>query len=278
MTPLAEDGDVDAKAMRRLAETQLEVGVDGRVVGGDGAARHPAAGSRRPGGRRGRRRRDPRAGTHRVVATARAVLAAGADAVVVAAPFCIAPDDAEIVEHYRVVAAAVDAPLVAYDYPAGTGARLSPAVVEAIAGNIVALKDSSGDLTTFHETRRRVPDLPVLTGSELLADTSLQLGAAGLVPGLGNVDLDGHVRLYRAAREGRWADAAAEQDRLARLFRIVDVGDRSRIGFTAGALGVFKAAMVLRGVIPDGRVNPPMLPLAADEIACIAAILSLAGL
>jgi 4-hydroxy-tetrahydrodipicolinate synthase len=288
VTPLSDDGEVDAKALRRLAETQVEAGVDGLFVGGssgeaallDESRLVAAVGAavEAVGGQVPVLAGCLDTGTHRVIATARAVRAAGADAVVVAAPFYIAPHPSEIVAHYRVVASAVDAPVVAYDYPAGTGARLTPAVVAEIADVVVALKDSSGDLATLREIRRRVPDLPVLTGSELLADVSLRLGASGLVPGLGNVDPDGYVRLYRAAVEGRWADAAAEQDRLARLFRIIDVADRGRIGFTAGALGAFKAAMVLRGTIPDGRVNPPMLPLVDPEIARIAEILREAGL
>ncbi|MTD15330.1 dihydrodipicolinate synthase family protein [Nakamurella sp. YIM 132087] len=290
VTPLSADGSVDEKAMAELAESQLAAGVDGLFVGGSSgevalldteqltaavsAAARVAAGS------------VPvlagsiETGTRRVIATARQVVAAGADAVVTTAPFYIAPHDDEIIGHFAAVAAAIDAPVVAYDYPAGTAQRLRPHVVAELhrQGSVIGLKDSSGDLVTFREILRLVPDLPVLTGSELLADTALSLGAAGLVPGLGNVDPEGYVRLYRAAKDGRWADAAAEQDRLARLFRIVSVADTGRIGFTAGALGAFKAAMVLRGTIPDGRVNPPMLPLQQDEIDRIAGLLADAGL
>ena len=97
----------------------------------------------------------------------------------------------------------------------------------------------------------------MFTGSETVTDLALQLGAHGQVPGLGNVDPDGYVRLGRAAAAGDWAAAAAEQERLLRLFTIIDVADRSRIGFTAGALGAFKAAQYLRGVIDDTPVRRP---------------------
>jgi 4-hydroxy-tetrahydrodipicolinate synthase len=57
------------------------------------------------------------------------------------------------------------------------------------------------------------------------------------------------------------------------LFSIVDVADRSRIGFTAGALGGFKAAQYLRGVIETPRCADPLLPLNASEIDAIRDIL-----
>ena len=141
------------------------------------------------------------------------------------------------------------------------------------------VKDSSGDLASCREIRRRVPaDFPLLTGSELPADTAVQLGAARIMPGLGNVDPHGYVRLYRAAVAGDDVAAAGEQDRLARLFTIVAVADRGRIGFTAGALGACKAAMALRGNIASPATNLPLLPLDETETKAIAAILEEAGL
>jgi 4-hydroxy-tetrahydrodipicolinate synthase len=184
-----------------------------------------------------------------------------------------------VLAHFRHVHAAVDVPVIAYDIPSAVGTALAPELIAALAESetVVALKDSSGDLAKFREVLRRT-DLPAFSGSELFADTAVGLGAAGIVPGLGNVDPDGYVRLYRAARAGDTAAARAEQDRLAGLFRIVEVADRSRIGFTAGALGAFKAAMALLGILDHGTVNPPLSPLSADEIRAIAAILVAHGL
>nr|BFE84252.1 hypothetical protein GCM10020093_068530 [Planobispora longispora] len=59
-------------------------------------------------------------------------------------------------------------------------------------------------------------------------------GADGAVPGLGNVDPHGYVRLVRACAEGRWAEARAEQDRLTRLFGIVEAVDPATAGAAPG--------------------------------------------
>jgi 4-hydroxy-tetrahydrodipicolinate synthase len=117
----------------------------------------------------------------------------------------------------------------------------------------------------------------VLTGSELTVDCALWMGADGVVPGLGNVDPSGYVRLWRAARDGDWAAARTEQERLLRLFEFVTVGG-SRMGGSSSALGAFKAALYLRGVIATPVTAPPQIPLDDDELARVGKYLSAADL
>ncbi|WP_020666292.1 dihydrodipicolinate synthase family protein [Amycolatopsis nigrescens] len=289
-TPIGPDGEVDRRSLERLIAFQLDAGVDGVFLGGStgeiallDSARQRAVLEVAVGTVAGAVPVLAGAvdtGTLRVIEHARRAAELGVDAVVVTAPFYVQPHPAEIVGHFRAVQAAVDRPLIAYDIPSAVGSRLTPDVVAELAESklVVALKDSSGDLESFREILRRVPGFPALTGSELLADTALGIGANGLVPGLGNVDPHGYVRLYRAMRDGDLATARAEQDRLAGLFRIISVADRRRIGFTAGALGSFKAAMALRGIIDHPATHPPLLPLDDTETATITTLLDEAGL
>ncbi|MEY7973486.1 dihydrodipicolinate synthase family protein [Saccharomonospora xinjiangensis] len=289
VTPLNEHGDVDRASLERLVSFQLDAGVDGLFVGGssgeiallDTAQRRAVievvAGTAAKAVPVLAGAIDT--GTRRVVEHARQAAELGADAVVVTAPFYVRPGSAEIVDHFRHVHAAVDVPVVAYDIPSAVHVPLTPDIVAELAAEklVVALKDSSGDLAAFREILRST-DLPALTGSELFADTAVQVGASGIVPGLGNVDPHGYVRLHRAARDGDHRAAAEEQERLARLFRIISVADRSRIGFTAGALGAFKAALAVRGVIANPATNLPLRQLDDEEKRAIAALLDEAGL
>ena len=103
-------------------------------------------------------------------------------------------------------------------------------------------------------------------------------GADGLVPGLGNVDPAGYVRLYDAARDGRWEDARREQDRLTELFRIVEVPAPSRVSAGAAGLGAFKAALTELGVIASPRMAAPMESVNDDERRRIRTILESTGL
>ncbi|MFJ2725940.1 dihydrodipicolinate synthase family protein [Streptomyces collinus] len=221
--------------------------------------------------------------TPRVLDHVSAVTAAGARAVVVTAPFYARTHPSEIVHHYRRVAAASPVPVIAYDIPSAVHTKLPAEVVLGLAadGVLAGLKDSSGDLAAFREIvtgARAHPGFSVLTGSELLVDSALALGADGAVPGLANVDPHGYVRLYRMCRSGDWEGARAEQERLCALFGIVGVGDPARMGTSSSALGAFKAALHLRGVIACAATAEPQVPLSGDEVARVGKFLAGAGL
>ncbi|MEV6291277.1 dihydrodipicolinate synthase family protein [Streptomyces sp. NPDC051896] len=221
--------------------------------------------------------------TPRVLDHVTAVTAAGADAVVVTAPFYTRTHRSEIVHHYRRIAAASEVPVIAYDIPVAVHTKLPAEVVLGLAADrvLAGIKDSSGDLAAFREivTGSRVhPGFSVLTGSELIVDSALALGADGAVPGLANVDPHGYVRLYRMCRAGDWEGARAEQERLCALFGMVTVGDPARMGGSSSALGAFKAALHLRGVIDCAVTAEPQVPLSGEEIERVGKFLAAAGL
>jgi 4-hydroxy-tetrahydrodipicolinate synthase len=154
-------------------------------------------------------------------------------------------------------------------------------VVElAREGAIAGLKDSSGDEGGFRYAlldTAGLPDFFAMTGAELTADCAMLMGAAGVVPGLANVDPHGYVRLYEAACRGDWTAARAEQERLCRLFEIVRVGlPRTSVG--AAGVGGFKTAMMLLGIIAENVMALPQRTLEGGEITRVAEILRKIGL
>ncbi|MFD4664359.1 dihydrodipicolinate synthase family protein [Streptomyces halstedii] len=221
--------------------------------------------------------------TNRAVERARAAAALGADAVVATAPFYTRTHATEIDRHFRDIAAAVDLPLLAYDVPVCVHTKLDPELLLPLAadGVLAGVKDSSGDDGSFRRLAIAARDLPgfsVLTGHELVVDAMMLGGADGSVPGLGNVDPHGYVRLHEAAVRGDWAAATAEQDRLVGLFEIVTAAAPGTSSATAAGLGAFKTALMLRGVIATNVMSPPMRRLDAAETVKIAAYLDRAGL
>ncbi|MER5913423.1 dihydrodipicolinate synthase family protein [Streptomyces sp. NPDC001982] len=224
--------------------------------------------------------------TPRVLEHVAAATAAGADAVVATAPFYTRTHPSEIARHYRLIAARSGVPVVAYDIPSAVHTKLPAELVLELAsdGALAGLKDSSGDLAAFREVVTGAGNLPgtsgfaVLTGSELVVDAALALGADGAVPGLANVDPHGYVRLYRLCRAGDWTGARAEQERLCALFGMVRVGDPARMGGSSSALGAFKAALHLRGVIDCPATAEPQVPLSAEETERVGKFLAAAGL
>ncbi|MFE3769974.1 dihydrodipicolinate synthase family protein [Streptomyces sp. NPDC059122] len=229
--------------------------------------------------------------TARVLEHARTAAALGADGLVATAPFYTRTHPREVAAHFRHLRTATGLPLIAYDIPVSVHHKLSPALVRELAedGTLAGLKDSSGDdgalrrllVALGGRTARRTgpaPAFAVLTGSELTADAALLAGADGIVPGLGNVDPAGYVRLYDAARAGDWPRASAEQERLVSLFDLTDTGPEAEMGRSSSALGGFKAALQLLGVIARRDTAVPQLPLSEESVAEVGRRLTEAGL
>ncbi|MEU2868765.1 dihydrodipicolinate synthase family protein [Streptomyces olivoreticuli] len=295
-TPLTSGGDVDVRSLGALVEHVLAAGAEAVfALGSSGEAAFltddrrgtalravvEAVGGRVP----------VLAGaidmtTARVQAHARAAETLGADALVVTAPFYAGAHPVETAEHFRRVRAGTGLPLIAYDIPSAVHSKLTAATLLPLVedGTLAGLKDSSGDLGALRVLlaglRERGLDrtFSVLTGSERAADAALLAGAHGIVPGLGNVDPAGYVRLYGHARAGRRREAAAEQDRLRALFALTETGDPAVMSGGSSALRGFKTALHLLGVIdcPATAAHPDPLPEAS--VRTVRRLLEEAGL
>ncbi|NNU48690.1 dihydrodipicolinate synthase family protein [Rhizobium sp. WYCCWR 11279] len=220
--------------------------------------------------------------TDRVIAHAKVAKAAGADAVVVTAPFYTVTSQSEILDHFRYIRDAVDIPLIAYDIPVCVHVKLQRQTVVTLAreGAIIGLKDSSGDDGNFRYALLDLAeqkDVFLMTGSEIVVDTALLMGAHGVVPGIANVDPHGYVRLWDAAQRGDWVAARNEQERLCRLFEIVWVA-QGRVSGGAAGIGAFKTAMRSLGIIDSTVMPRPRASLNDAETAQIDEILRATGL
>ena len=218
----------------------------------------------------------------RILPAARRAQELGAGAIVVTAPLYALNNAAEIADHFRIIAAGLDIPVIAYDVPVRGPAKLGRDLLVQLGreGVIAGVKDSSGDDVAFRRlvdaNRAAGAPLSISTGHEVMVDGMFLLGADGAVPGLANVDPAGYVRLFEAAQRGDWDAARTEQDRLCRLFEIVFV-PQGRSG-DGGGIGAFKAAVAALGVIASGTMPAPIESLSADEVAGVEAILREVGL
>lgn len=282
VTPMSPDGVVDVAGLERLVGFLLEAGVHGLfVLGSSGEAPYLS---------------DAQRGVvvqtvlgmasgqvpvlvgvldmtaPRIAHQATAARDAGADYVVVTPPFYALASHAEVVAHFKIVRERGELPIVAYDIPARSSYKLTPEIVRELAQDqvIAGIKDSSSDVVGL---RRMLPvlaengGLAALVGSELIVDVGVFLGAAGAVPGLANVDPHGYVRLYQAAWDEDWITARAEQHRLLKLYRSIELGRSYGLGIDAAAYGAFKAALAMRGVLTTAHTAAPQhrLPTPVQE-------------
>ncbi|GAA4221046.1 4-hydroxy-tetrahydrodipicolinate synthase [Streptosporangium album] len=294
-TPLTPDFEVDTGSLTRLVDHLLDGGVDGLfVLGSSSEVAFLPDGHRaivldtvlgHVGGQVPVLAGVIDMTTPRVLEHVRAAVKAGVDGIVATAPFYTRTHPVEIDGHFRTIAGQAGLPLYAYDLPVSVHSKLGADLLLGLAadGVLAGVKDSSGDEAGLREVilgRRERSDIgsfSVLTGSELTVDSALWMGADGVVPGLGNVDPHGYTRLFRSASEGDWEAARTEQERLFRLFGLVRAGG-ARMGAGSSAMGAFKAALHLRGIIDHPTTALPQIPLDGDETGRVGAYLAAAGL
>ncbi|MGI8418255.1 MAG: dihydrodipicolinate synthase family protein [Nakamurella sp.] len=300
-TPLADGAAagtvaVDTGSLRRLVDYQLAGGVSGLFALGSSSeaafltrdARRLALQTivERVGGRVPVLAGAIDMTTPRVLEHVADALAIGVDGIVVTAPFYTRTHPQEIANHFRFIKDAVGSlPLFAYDLPVSVHIKLDTTLLLDLAaeGVLAGVKDSSG---SDHSVRALVTGrndfglqgLSVLTGSEVTVDSAILYGADGVVPGLGNVDPAGYVRLVAAAKSGDAVAARLEQERLIKLFAITAQGDLSRMGGGSAGLGGFKAALAMLGVIDRHLMAPPQVPLNEAELDGVKACLVQSGL
>ncbi len=296
-TPFTANYEVDEKSLRKLINHLIDGGVHGLFVLGSTSEVAYLTDKRRADVIRiaideTKGRVPVVAGaidmtTLRVNEHVRAAVDAGIDGIVLTAPFYVRTHPEEIALHFKLVKEACgDVPLYAYDIPiAANGVKLETSTVLKMAkeGVIQGLKDSSGNdagirAVVLGAQKMGLKEFVVLTGSELTVDSALMAGAHGVVPGIGNIDPVGYVKIFDYVAAGDYKAARAEQERLTEMFGLVDVGAPSRMGRGSSALGAFKASLKLLGIIEDGRTAPPQIPLNAEEIAAIVPFLKNAGL
>lgn len=210
-------------------------------------------------------------GTSMTVETALEAERAGADAVVVAAPYYFGAGDRAIVRHVETVAARVVIPVILYNIPQCTHNLMTAGVVGELAANprVVGIKDSSGDIQLFkaHLALRERYGFRVLQGSEQAMGDSLRLGADGLVPGLGNVAPEVFVGLVRAVRAGDREAARRAERTIQELLGIYSI---------APTFAAMKAAVSVFGVCARTTVAP-LDPATDEQTERIAGVLRSAG-
>jgi 4-hydroxy-tetrahydrodipicolinate synthase len=131
----------------------------------------------------------------------------GSDFLVTTTPFYYSfPHPDSIKEFIDTLTNGLTTSLVFYNCPGMTGNKVSIETMEYIMHipQVIAIKDSSGDLSMVLELLRRYPrgdtrPCSILQGDESVYDVSLMMGADGVVTGGGTVFTKLLVDLYTAA-------------------------------------------------------------------------------
>jgi dihydrodipicolinate synthase/N-acetylneuraminate lyase len=182
---------------------------------------------------------------------------AGADAVVLSAPYYFPAGQPELLEYVQGITAEIPLPVFLYNMPSHTKLTFGLEVVrEAMRlPNVVGLKDSSGDMAYFHRVRRLAgdrPDWSLLVGPEGLLAESVLLGGDGGVCGGANLCPRLFVDLFEAAVSGDMARVRQLHDRVWRIAETVYSVGHHPSAFLKG----LKCALSCLGICSDVMAEP----------------------
>lgn len=280
ITPFTDGGSsVDARALRRLVNWQIEQGIDGLIPLGsageflsvtreerqeiieiclaEAAGRVPVyvgTGAEVTG--------------HAIELSIEAEKM-GAAGVMIIPPFYCSPSDDELFAHYRKIGEAISIPIMLYNNPATANVDMTPPMVARLSqiDTVRLIKESTLDVT-------RVRDIIDLAGDRIgvfagiLGYESCWLGAIGWVAVCSNLLPRESVQLFELA-EAQDRDAALPlYHRILPIIRWV--GAHRYVSAT-------KAGFEIMGM-PVGAPREPRLPLPSNEYEQLAAAFDQLGL
>jgi 4-hydroxy-tetrahydrodipicolinate synthase len=185
---------------------------------------------------------------------------AGADGLLIVAPYYNKPPQAGIEAHFKAVASVTDLPIMMYDIPGRTGVEIESDTIVRLfdVPNIVALKDAKGNLASTSDVIARC-GIPVYSGDDILNLPFLSIGAVGFVSVCGHTVGNELKAMLDAWFAGDTARALEIHQKLIPVFK----GTFK----TQGAI-LTKAAMNLMG-LPGGTTRLPLVDATPAQIATL---------
>jgi 4-hydroxy-tetrahydrodipicolinate synthase len=108
----------------------------------------------------------------------------GVDGVLLVGPYYNKPSQEGLYQHFRAIAEAINIPAMVYNIPSRTSSNILPETMARLAqiDNIVALKESSGDMNQVSQLAYLLPEgMKVYSGDDSLTLPMMALGAYGVV-------------------------------------------------------------------------------------------------
>jgi dihydrodipicolinate synthase/N-acetylneuraminate lyase len=200
-----------------------------------------------------------------VLSLARKAAEAGADALVLTAPYYYPAAQSDLLAYLEHVVPQLPLPVLLYNIPDRPAPVFDIETVRAASQmpNIVGLKDSSYKMVYFRQLQFRMedrPDFALLTGSDILLAEAVLHGAHGGVCGGANLLPRLYVDLYEAAQRGDVARAQVLHRMVMRLKATLYSVSRERSGF----LRALKCALSCLGICSDFLAEP-FRPFGAPE-------------
>jgi len=234
VTPMKADGAIDLDETKRLAQWLVEHGSGGLVVCGTTGEGPTLTDTEKlslfaavASAVRGKAKVIANTGgndTRRSVEFTKQAAECGVDGALVVGPYYNKPPQAGLIEHFTAIADATALPIMIYNIPGRTAVNIVPDTIVALSAhpNIVAVKESSGDLMQIAEICARAPHgFEVYSGDDHLALPVASIGGVGVVSVASHLAGDDIKSMLDLHSAGDVEAAASIHQRLLPLIRAI---------------------------------------------------------
>ena len=281
VTPFTPDGAIDVEAAQSLAVTLVDDGADMILLAGTtGEAPTTHLPEKQTLLREvgdaigGRAMLVAGAGSNDTAHAVRIGVAsqeAGAEGLLINAPYYNRPSQEGVYRHINAVVEATDLPVMVYDIPGRTGVKITEETLARLAENprVKAVKDATGDVEQGFR-RMESTGLEYYSGDDGLNFAWLTHGASGVISVAAHADAHSWRQMIGAVDAGDLASARTLARSLRPLVHAIMGGGQGAV--------MAKEALLLQGRIPCAALRLPLVRAQADDVAALRGVLEDVGL
>jgi 4-hydroxy-tetrahydrodipicolinate synthase len=196
--------------------------------------------------------------------------AAGADAMLIVAPYYNKPSPEGVYRHFATLAEATDKPIILYSIPGRCGIEIGVPVIERLRAkypHVRTIKEAGGSVDRVDQIKQALGrDITVLSGDDSLTLPFMAVGAEGVISVASNLFAREIGQMVRLALANDYAKAAKLHRRLYPVFKAL---------FIEPNPVPIKAALARAGLIGSPEVRAPLCEMTAANCAVLEKALSM---
>jgi 4-hydroxy-tetrahydrodipicolinate synthase len=207
--------------------------------------------------------------THEAIELTRLAHEAGADAMLVVAPYYNKPSQEGLFRHFSALAEITDKPIVLYSIPGRCGIEISVGVVERLRAkypHVAWIKEAGGSVDRVDQLKQAMGrDITVLSGDDSLTLPFMSVGAEGVISVASNVFVREISRMVKFALGNDFARAARIHRQLYPAFKTL---------FIEPNPVPIKVALTRAGVIGSSEVRAPLCEMTENNARTLEQVLA----
>jgi 4-hydroxy-tetrahydrodipicolinate synthase len=207
--------------------------------------------------------------TEEAIYTTKAADAAGADGMLVVAPYYNRPTQEGLFRHFAQIAEVTDKPIVLYSIPGRCGVEIGVPVIERLRAkypHVAHIKEAGGSVDRVDQIISALgEDITVLSGDDSLTLPFMAVGAQGVVSVASNLYPKEVGKLVALALAQDYPKARALHRKLYPVFKTI---------FIESNPSPIKAAMAQAGLIGSDEVRSPLCEMSGANRATLLKVIA----